>query len=178
MSPLFSSEDVRQKDWASPGNRIIRDNYFKIQRAREEIERLNIEIRRVVTYMADETDFLHGMEAIVARENQELAHQISCYRMERERSFSVHQACFAKLFKHPKFTGTSTPGQSVHLPPSMGRRGSAAGMPGDSDDSDGGNDDEYEDVEENEDDVADLAYKVLSVALDGSCDAEFMDIEA
>jgi hypothetical protein len=34
------------------------DQHFKIQHADEEIERLNMEIRCLMTYMGDEQDFL------------------------------------------------------------------------------------------------------------------------
>jgi hypothetical protein len=96
-------EDVRQKAWASPANRTLRDNYFKIKRAHEEIERLNIEIRRVITYMTDETNFLIAMEATLAQDRPQLAHQVALYCMERGRAFSVHRTCFTKLFVHPRF---------------------------------------------------------------------------
>jgi hypothetical protein len=157
-------QDVREKPWASPGNRILRDNYFKIERAREEIERLNIEICRVITYMADETDFLNAMEAELAQENPELAYQVSRYHMERGRALSTHQARFKKLFKDPRFTGTSIPGRSVHLPPSPDRPTPAA-VPSSSDNLDG-NADEDEDISEDEDDdLDDITYMVLSLAM-------------
>ncbi|KAJ7192978.1 hypothetical protein GGX14DRAFT_305903, partial [Mycena pura] len=37
--------------WSDPLARALMDGHFKIQRAKEEIKRLNIEIRRFVTYM-------------------------------------------------------------------------------------------------------------------------------
>ena len=51
-------QDIREKPWAKPANRTLRDTYFKMERAREEIERLNVEIRRVITYMRDEEHYL------------------------------------------------------------------------------------------------------------------------
>lgn len=46
-----SRQDVRSKPWAQPQSRLLMDQYFKIQRAREEIQRLNIEIKRIVTHI-------------------------------------------------------------------------------------------------------------------------------
>ncbi|KAJ7188454.1 hypothetical protein C8R46DRAFT_834724, partial [Mycena filopes] len=39
------------RPWASPAARLVLDTYFKLERADEEIERLNIEIRRLVTHI-------------------------------------------------------------------------------------------------------------------------------
>lgn len=44
-------QDVRTRPWARPAGRMAMDLYFKIQRAKEEIDRLNIEIPRVITYI-------------------------------------------------------------------------------------------------------------------------------
>lgn len=49
--------------WSDPLARALIDGHFKIQRAKEEIKRLNIEIRRFVTYMRDEKVFLLKKEA-------------------------------------------------------------------------------------------------------------------
>ncbi|KAJ7797083.1 hypothetical protein B0H14DRAFT_2390128 [Mycena olivaceomarginata] len=49
--------DVQSKPWTRPAYRLAMDHYFKILRAREEIKRLNIEIRRVVTWIRDENRF-------------------------------------------------------------------------------------------------------------------------
>lgn len=48
-------QDVRQKPWADPAKRVIRDQWFKLQRAKEEVQRLNIEIVRLRTWIRDET---------------------------------------------------------------------------------------------------------------------------
>jgi len=59
------------------------DLHFKIRRAREEIERLDIEIPRVITNIRDERRYLLKKEAEVLVTNPVLAHQIALYRMER-----------------------------------------------------------------------------------------------
>ena len=161
-------EDVRQKAWASPANRTLRDNYFKMKRAHEEIERLNIEIHRVITYMTDETNFLIAMEATLTQDRPQLAHQVALYHMERGRAFSVHRTHFAKLFVHPRFNGTATPGQSIHLPPASLQPTKDRSSPYDEDAIDP---DAYEESLEREDDVDDaddaddIAYKFLLIAL-------------
>ncbi|KAF8331785.1 hypothetical protein F5887DRAFT_1063958 [Amanita rubescens] len=105
-------QDVREKPWACPLNRVLRDQYFKVERAQEEIKRLDVEIRRVITYIVDETEFLCAKEAILAKSNPIFAHQISVYRMERGRANALHVQRFEKLAKNPRFTGNITPGQN------------------------------------------------------------------
>jgi hypothetical protein len=61
------------------------DTYFKIQRAKEEINCLNIEIRRLVTYIRDERVFLLAKEAEVRETDPHLAFFIGKYRMQRGR---------------------------------------------------------------------------------------------
>ena len=39
-----SREDISQRPWATPAGRLAMDLYFKVQRAHEEIQRLNVEI--------------------------------------------------------------------------------------------------------------------------------------
>ncbi|KAF8197287.1 hypothetical protein K438DRAFT_1585303, partial [Mycena galopus ATCC 62051] len=59
--------------WATPAARQLLDSYHKLQRAREEIPRLNIEIRRFVTYMKDEQAFLVDRESEIRAEDPVLA---------------------------------------------------------------------------------------------------------
>ncbi|KAJ7019595.1 hypothetical protein C8F04DRAFT_1214298 [Mycena alexandri] len=50
------------RPWSTPAARLLLDKYFKIERAREEIRRCNIEIRRVITSIRDEKAFLTAKE--------------------------------------------------------------------------------------------------------------------
>src|ERR1700722_6349417 len=47
-------QDIRDRPWSCPTGRMAMDLYFKIQRANEEIDRLNVEIQRLITYIQDE----------------------------------------------------------------------------------------------------------------------------
>lgn len=49
-----SRSDIRTLDWTKPAHREATVKYFKLQRAHEEIQRLNIEIRRLRTAIHDE----------------------------------------------------------------------------------------------------------------------------
>jgi protein-tyrosine phosphatase len=49
--------------WASLAAHQLLDSYNKLNRAKQEIQQLNIEILHVVTYMKDEREFLLAKEA-------------------------------------------------------------------------------------------------------------------
>ncbi|KAJ3558554.1 hypothetical protein NP233_g11487 [Leucocoprinus birnbaumii] len=106
-------EDVTQRIWARPTSRRLMDQYFKTVRAREEIVRLNVEIRRVITHMHDEEQFLRAKEAALAPKDAYLAHQIKKLRLERTRFNEIHARRFAKLKKVSGFTGCLALGRSL-----------------------------------------------------------------
>ncbi|KAF8162026.1 hypothetical protein K438DRAFT_1985345, partial [Mycena galopus ATCC 62051] len=54
--------EVQSKPWSRPAYCLAMDRYFKTLRAREESKHLNIEIRRVVTWIRDKNRFLRRME--------------------------------------------------------------------------------------------------------------------
>jgi hypothetical protein len=84
-------EDIR-RPWAQPANRVLMDQYFKIQRAHEEIDHLNIEIKRIITHIQDERAYLVSVEAKVQSEDPVLAHQIALYRAERTQFYSLRNS--------------------------------------------------------------------------------------
>ncbi|KAJ6605731.1 hypothetical protein B0H10DRAFT_1820435, partial [Mycena sp. CBHHK59/15] len=103
--------DPSQRPWALPAARLAMDNYFKICRAVEEIKRLNIEIRRVITHIRDEEAFLRQKEVETREIKPAISHQISIYQEERTRFNALHMARFRKLALSPGFTGTLIPGR-------------------------------------------------------------------
>ncbi|KAJ7302857.1 hypothetical protein DFH08DRAFT_918854 [Mycena albidolilacea] len=100
------------RPWATPATRALMDTHFKILRATEEIQRLNIEIRRLVTYIRDERDFLVAKEEEIRETDPDLAFFVHRYRMERGRFDDTHMKRLRKLqatYKE-RFTGTLKPG--------------------------------------------------------------------
>ncbi|KAJ7026072.1 hypothetical protein C8F04DRAFT_891168, partial [Mycena alexandri] len=83
-------------EWATPGARLLLDQYFRIERAREEIIRCNVEIGRLVTYIRDEQAFL---EADLQVTNLGLAWCVRQYRFERERYNDIHMKRLSALAK-------------------------------------------------------------------------------
>jgi hypothetical protein len=49
-----SRHDIQNKPWAMQGHREVSIEHFKVVRAREEIKHLNVEIRRLHTWVDDE----------------------------------------------------------------------------------------------------------------------------
>ena len=103
-------QDIRHRQWATPAGRLALDTHFKILCAREEIERLNVEVRRVATHIRDEDIYLCAQEANNTAINPHIAHQITIYRMVRARFNSHHIRRIRKIASLPGFTGMASVG--------------------------------------------------------------------
>jgi hypothetical protein len=100
-------EDIRAEPWALPAGRAAMDQHFKMVRAEEEIQRLNVEIPRLITYMADEREFLVYQEQRLRAEGKDtLAHQVYTHRIEYGRFNDLHMQRLWKLSKEPGFTAS------------------------------------------------------------------------
>ncbi|KAJ7796630.1 hypothetical protein B0H13DRAFT_2245375 [Mycena leptocephala] len=113
------------RPWATPGARELMDTHFKIERAKEEIHRLNIEIRRLVTYIQDERVFLLAKEAEVRETNPQLAFFIGKYRMQRGRFDEDHMKRLRTMARKlgPRFSGTLVPGVRLATLPEPATQG-------------------------------------------------------
>ncbi|KAG2140350.1 hypothetical protein BD769DRAFT_1650890 [Suillus cothurnatus] len=105
--------DISSLPWSSPAARSAMDLYFKMCRAREEICRLNIEVRRLVTYIRDEDKYLQECKDRLTVANPALAHQIAIHRNVRGRFNFRHLNRLHDISKLPGFTGTLVPGVSA-----------------------------------------------------------------
>ncbi|KAJ7468828.1 hypothetical protein B0H11DRAFT_1731990 [Mycena galericulata] len=94
---------------------LVLDTYFKIERAKEEIKRLDVEIRQLVTYIRDEKEFLDRRTEEVRATDPDLAFFICKYQWRRGRFDAGHMARLQKMVKKlgSKFTGTLEPGQHI-----------------------------------------------------------------
>lgn len=179
--------------WATPAARQLMDTHFKIQRAKEEIQRLNIEIRRFVTYMKDEKEFLVKKEQEVRLVDPDMAFFVRRYRHQRGRFDEMHMKRFVALQKKlgVRFTGTLVPGIRRVLPSEVVPMGEAAGEDkmegvvegthqeqyrhsqasegmGDSDDGDSDDDDWLDDDGDDDGDTGEIADgEALSEVIEG-----------
>ncbi|KAH7914663.1 hypothetical protein BJ138DRAFT_999608 [Hygrophoropsis aurantiaca] len=110
-------QNVADRPWATPSARRALDLYYKMCRAKEEIERLNIETRRLATYIRDEESYLRACEAQLASSHPEVAHQVQRHRNVRDRFNARHLKRINDIFKLPGFSGTIAPGVSTQTGP-------------------------------------------------------------
>ncbi|KAI0038002.1 hypothetical protein FA95DRAFT_1578459 [Auriscalpium vulgare] len=112
-----SREDIRSLPWADSPNRQAAVHFFKIERAKEERERLNREIRRLVTYMHDEErDQARRITAHATDTSLPsllVAAELRSYQARRIRVNNVHRARLERIFALPSFTGEGHAGTAV-----------------------------------------------------------------
>jgi hypothetical protein len=91
------------------------DNYFKIEHAREEIKRCDIEIRCLVTHLRDDREFLVSREKKIAETDPGLAWCVRRHRQQCERYDTIHLQCLNKFAVKAgsRFTGTLVPGMAL-----------------------------------------------------------------
>jgi hypothetical protein len=90
------------------------DKYFKTQRAHEEIERINVEIRRFLTYICNEHSELKQKEQEHASSSPILSFHIARYRQDRDRFNKQHIQRLTRLTQLPGFTGDLSTGVPVN----------------------------------------------------------------
>jgi hypothetical protein len=105
-------EDIRKRPWATPAARLAMDSYFKLLRAEEEIQRLNLEIPRFATFIRDEDHYLHTMEQVHTSQPA-LAFQIRMKRLDTGRYATLHMKILNQITCLKGFTGGSLYGTSI-----------------------------------------------------------------
>lgn len=91
--------DIRDKIWAKPAVREAMSELFKLIRAGEEIDRLHVEIKRLITYMKEEEEYIPLVARKVQAGNPALAYQIQRHGNERGRFNSVHRMRLSSIRK-------------------------------------------------------------------------------
>lgn len=111
------SGNVNHYKWAQPARRAAVTLYLKVKRAEEEIVRLNVESRRLWTFMADEhTDFVKAIDLASSTE-PEFAHTL---RQRANYRSLIHQDIVRRMKQMkalPGFSGCLELGQAAHRPP-------------------------------------------------------------
>jgi hypothetical protein len=74
--------DVRLKIWVKSASWVLMDQHFKMERAREEITRLNVEIPQLTTYIHDEEAFLLQHEVSLRETDPPLSRQLCLHRLK------------------------------------------------------------------------------------------------
>ena len=116
----FSREDIRVKQWAQAANREAMSRYFKIKGTREEINRLDVEIRRLVTSIDDEQYDMPIHVQCIQRDHPALAAEIERRWVLHHAVNVVHMARLQNLLKLPGFSGMLVPGKRLgRVPPDV-----------------------------------------------------------
>ncbi|CAK5283134.1 unnamed protein product [Mycena citricolor] len=105
--------DIRKLPWTQPARREAAGLYFGIKRAQEEMERLNVEIRRLVSFMLDEhADFYRAIASNMIMDPV-LAWELSCRWMQKSRINEAVMERLVKTSRLPGFSGSLLPGERV-----------------------------------------------------------------
>ncbi|KAJ7310674.1 hypothetical protein DFH08DRAFT_823054 [Mycena albidolilacea] len=101
--------------WADLAAHQLLDSHHKLNQAKQEIQRLNIEIRHVVTYMKDEREFFLTKEAKILPEGPTLAFFIGKYRRQHGQYDEIHMKCFYAIRQKlgSCFTADLKPGEQA-----------------------------------------------------------------
>ena len=83
------------------------DSYFKVLCAAEEVERLNVEIPHLMTFMWDEEAYLIEKETELASTDPILAHQVHIFCTQHGHFTLHHTAILNQLTALPGFNGGS-----------------------------------------------------------------------
>lgn len=105
-----SRQDIRQQPWTQPACREAMNLYFGIKRAKEEIVRLNVEIRRLVTFMIDDHRTFYRAISFNIITDPVLANLLS---HQWQFHNHIHARIAARLHQTSRlkgFTGTLLPG--------------------------------------------------------------------
>jgi len=108
-----SRTDVRSEEWAKPGNRELTTRYMELSRAREEIDRLNVEIKRLRTYMHYEAQDHEDAVSRVLAKDPALAAEIARRWALRRAVNTLHEQHLGQVFALPGFSGSTDLGRPV-----------------------------------------------------------------
>lgn len=110
--------DVREKPWASPVVRETIKLRRRLARAKEEIERLNVEVRRLHTAIRDESRLFKTTLLSLKDSNSWLYGPVLEFTTYRRRINAALLERIRQIYDLPGFTGIKTPGTRVGTGPS------------------------------------------------------------
>ncbi|KAL0566140.1 hypothetical protein V5O48_015882, partial [Marasmius crinis-equi] len=98
--------NIAQLPWARPENRQAMQLHFGIRRAEEEVVRLNVEIKRLVTFMLDDHADYHHAIAATELSDPELAVELSRQQFHR---LAIHAHIAERLVQTSQLQGFTDP---------------------------------------------------------------------
>ncbi|KAF8581168.1 hypothetical protein K439DRAFT_1647970 [Ramaria rubella] len=110
-----SDTNLLAKPWSVPANRLVASKFFKIVHAQEEIVRLNVETRQLLTWVDDEDRHLWRVGRALQTTEPALAQEIQSRYMIRHRVNNVHQSRLHGIMALPGYTGHRTAGTHIRM---------------------------------------------------------------
>lgn len=104
-------QDISDRRWSKPAVRATIKQWLRVLRAREEISRCNVEVRRLHTAIVDEEQHSDAVLAALDQEPRAIGGAIREYVTRRYRVNNHILACLQKVFGLDGFTGDKTVGK-------------------------------------------------------------------
>jgi len=111
--------DIRAEPWSNPHNRALRDSYFRVIRAREEIKRLHLEMDRMHAWMRQERSDHETAVTELKETEPDLASELVTVYAEQLRVHHVIRYWLAKCQDLDGFAGTVVMLTNIELPVNM-----------------------------------------------------------
>ncbi|KAH7917838.1 hypothetical protein BV22DRAFT_970049, partial [Leucogyrophana mollusca] len=101
----YSRYDVLTKPWSDSTKREIAIKHFKVQRAREELIRLNVEIRRLHAWVDTEDKELRSVMVALKATDPFIAAEISLLSAEQRRVNDIHRMRLTRIYALEGYSG-------------------------------------------------------------------------
>ncbi|TFK59070.1 hypothetical protein BDN72DRAFT_873096 [Pluteus cervinus] len=109
-------QEVSKLAWVNPSRRAAMNSFFRIKRATEEIIRLNVEIRRLITYMMDREADFNSTYKSVKSSDEPLAYEIQERWSHLTKVHTVIAKDLSRTSKLNGFTGSLIPALDPEVP--------------------------------------------------------------
>ena len=100
-----SRADVRDNDWAKPAFRQATVKFFKLQRAREELVRASVEVRRLRSSIHDEEAHISKIVDELLISDSPLASELKRQHRSRHAINQLHLHRIDQIACHPQYVG-------------------------------------------------------------------------
>ncbi len=104
-----SEHDILSKDWAVLSNRQAANKFFKIERAKEEVHRCNIEVAHLQAWVDMEDMVMAKATAAHEGSDPAFAAYLKVLQMQRHHVNDHLRSCLDQIYKLPGFSGHRPP---------------------------------------------------------------------
>jgi len=147
-----SEHDVLSKDWAILSNRQAANKFFKVERAKEEVRRCNVEVARLQAWVDAEDTVMS--RAVAAHEGSDpaFAAHLRVLQMQRRHVNDHLRSRLNQIYKLPGYSGHRPPvAASSTSPAPSAVQTTAPPAPGEEDCVDGDRTDDEDELHNDED---------------------------